>query len=354
MTDPLEQTVVEFIRRHGVFAGAGRILLAVSGGADSMALLHLLNALQAQGHLPAELACAHINHQLRGAESDADERFVVEETARLGVPVLVRSVDVRTFAQTHKLSIETAARQLRLAQLREIARAQGGTWIATGHQKNDNAETLLHRLRRGTGFRGLAGIRPVRWLDEGLWLARPLLCVTREQIARYLREHDLRWREDHTNADTVYARNFIRGRLLPLLQRESQTSLVESLTELAISAGRLYDRVQGDTERLQVSMLQVNNDEACIDASGLAPLPELVAVELTRRALVSLGCGERDLTEHHYRRVLDLARRRATGREVSLPGGFAARYESGQIVLRKVRQHEDRMHDTLQILSIPG
>jgi len=354
VTDPLEQRVAEFIRLHEVFAGDGKTLLAVSGGPDSMALVHILRALQAQGHLRTELACAHINHQLRGAESDADERFVVEEATRLGLPVIVRSVEVHTFARTHRLSIETAARQLRLTNLGEIARDQRCVWIATGHQKNDNAETILHRLHRGTGVRGLTGIRPIRRLDDNLRLARPLLCVTRDEITRYLGEHHLRWREDHTNIDTAYTRNFIRHRLLPLLQQESQTSLVEGLSELAISAGRLYDRIQREAERAQVSMLQISNDEVCIDASGLALSPELVAIELIRRALVNLGCGERDLTEHHYRRILELARRRTAARAVSLPGGFIARYESGRIVLHRMRHHEDSVQGIPQILSIPG
>jgi tRNA(Ile)-lysidine synthase len=354
VTDPVEQKVIEFIRLHGVFADAERILLAVSGGADSMALLHILKALQVTGHLHADLACAHINHQLRGTESDADERVVVEEAARLELPVNVRSVDVRAFARMHGLSIETAARQLRLENLRGIARDSGCTWIASGHQKNDNAETVVHRLRRGTGLRGLAGIRPIRRLDENLRLARPLLCVTREEIARYLGEHDLRWREDHTNADTAYTRNFIRHRLLPLLQQESQTSLAEGLSELAICAGKLYDRVQREAERAQVSMLRVSNDEVCIDAPGLASSPELVAVELIRRALVSLGCGERDLTEHHYRRVLALARRRAAAGETSLPRGFTARYESGRLVLHRRRRVGNGVQRVSQVLSVPG
>ena len=134
MPDRLEETVAEFIRRHGLFAGAGRanarvaleprILLAVSGGADSIALLHVLVALKAQGRLEAELVCAHINHQLRGPASDADEQFVIEQADRLGVPVVVRAVDVRAYAQTQGLSLETAARQLRLTALAEIARDQ--------------------------------------------------------------------------------------------------------------------------------------------------------------------------------------------------------------------------------------
>jgi len=354
VTEEIEQRVGEFIRLYGLFAKGGRILLAVSGGADSIALLHVLTALQGQGRLAVEFVCAHINHRLRAAESDADERFVVEEATRLHLPAAVRSVEVQTFARTHRLSLETAGRQLRLARLSEIAREQGCTWIATGHQKNDNAETVLHRLQRGTGFRGLAGIRPVRRLDDDLRLARPLLCVTREEIVRYLDEHDLRWREDRTNTDATYTRNFIRHRLLPLLQRESRTPIVEELSQLAIAAGKLYDRIRREAERAWDTIVQVDGNEIRIDASGLASLPELVAIELIRRALVSVGCGERDLTEYHYRGVLQSAREGAAGKGRSLPGGFAARYESGRIVLHKARQREDSVQGAPCMLGIPG
>ncbi len=355
MSESVEKKVAEFIRRHGMFAGAGRILAAVSGGADSTSLLHILQALRTRGLLQAELVCVHVNHQLRGQASDADERFVVEQAGSLGVPVVVRSVDVRAHAERHKLSLETAARQLRLAALDEVAREQGCSWIATGHQKNDNAETVLHRLQRGTGFRGLAGIRPVRQFREGLWLASPLLCLTRDEIVGYLRMHALPWREDHTNIDVAYTRNYIRHKLLPLLQRESEASIINELSELATSAGRLYDRIQRHADKVWAAMVQPGDNEVHIEASGLASLPEPVAIELIRRALASLGCGERDLTEGHYRRVLHLARQRPVGKETSLPDGFAARYVSDGIVLsqRRVGSGIGATHAPC-VLNIPG
>jgi tRNA(Ile)-lysidine synthase len=332
--DNIEKKVAEFLRLHGIFAGTGGVLIAVSGGADSICLLHVLKTLRDERFLEAKLVCAHINHQLRGQASDVDQCFVSECAGALGLPVVARSVDVPACARTHKLSIETAARQLRLAALAEIARDQGCSWVATGHHKNDNAETVIQRLRRGTGFRGLAGIRPIRPLDDDLRFARPLLCATHDEILHYLHKHALQWREDHTNADTVYMRNYIRHRMLPLLQQDSQACLVEELSELAMSAGRLYDRVRRQAEEAWNTMAHRDEDKIGIDATGLALLPEPVAIELIRRTLVSLGAGERDLTERHYGNILRLARRRAINEAVCLPGGFSVRYESGQVVLR--------------------
>jgi len=331
MTDRLEETVAEFIRRHGLFAGAGRILLAVSGGADSIALLHIFRALKTQGEIEADLVCAHINHQLRGPASDADEQFVVAQANLLGLPVIARAVEVRAHALRHRLSVETAARHLRLASLAEIARDRKCAWISTGHQKNDNAETVLQRLLRGTGFRGLAGIRPARRLDD-LWLASPLLCATRAEIVQYLGRRNLHWREDATNVDVAYTRNFIRHRLLPPLQQEAHGCLVEELSELATSARRLYVRIEREAEEAWSRLAQSAAGEVILDAAGLAALPELVGIELIRRAVAGLG-GDRDWASPHYKSILQLARKGMGGKRAALPGGLTAQRERAQILL---------------------
>ncbi len=329
----LEKRVMEFIRRHGLFTEARGILLAVSGGADSTALLHIVQSLRAGKFIDAQLVCAHVNHKLRGTQSDSDERFVIEQATELGLAVVTRAVDVRAYARAHRLSIETAARQLRITGLREMAAQRGCTWIATGHQKNDNAETVVHRLRRGTGLRGLAGIRPARRFDDGASFASPLLCVTRDEIAAYLAERGRRWREDHTNVDLAYTRNYIRHRLLPALQQEARGSLVEELSELAAAAGKLYDRIRREAEEARSRLVSYADAQAIVVASDLASLLEPVAIELVRQVLVDLGCGERSLTQRHYCGILQLARQRREGKEVSLPAGFVARYERDRIIL---------------------
>jgi tRNA(Ile)-lysidine synthase len=330
--DNVEPKVAEFIRLHGLFAGAGPVVLAVSGGADSTALLHVLHSLQADGVISAGLVCAHVNHRLRGSASDEDERFVVEQASRLRLPVVTRAVDVRACAKAGRLSVETAARRLRLSALAEIAGSCGATWIATGHQKNDNAETVIQRLRRGTGFRGLAGIRPARRFGEGTWFASPLLDVARDEIVAYLDRRRLKWREDHTNVDPAYTRNYIRHRLLPALQQDAHGSLIEELAGLAASASRLYDRIQQAAEEATSRLAEQSDDATAIAAPGLASLPELVAVELIRQNLAKLG-GEQDVTQDHYRRILQLAHGPAGAKAVSLPGGSVARRERERVIL---------------------
>jgi tRNA(Ile)-lysidine synthase len=354
MLDGLEQHVAQFIHRHGLFAEAGGVLLAVSGGADSIALLHVLRALRAAGVLEAQIACAHVNHQLRGPASDADEHFVVEQASQLGLSVVARAVDVRAHARTHGLSLETAARQLRLAGLAEIAHSHKCTWVGTGHQKNDNAETLVHRLRRGTGFRGLAGIRPVRWFGD-LRFASPLLCATRREIVQYLEGRGLQWREDHTNADIAYTRNYIRHKLLPFLQQEAQGCLVEELSELAASAKRLYDRIEREAEEAWSRFVESAEGKAVVHAPGLASLPEPVAIELIRQAMASLRCGGSDMTRLHYKSILQSAGSNGSGKDISLPSGFVARHERERITLSNSKPAKARRIGLAPtVLQVPG
>jgi tRNA(Ile)-lysidine synthase len=349
---------MEFIRRHELFARAQGILLAVSGGADSTALLHILQSLRAGKFIDAQLVCAHINHKLRGTQSDGDEQLVIEQATELGLAVVTRAVDVRAYAHAHRLSIETAARQLRITSLREIADQHGCAWIATGHQKNDNAETVIHRLSRGTGLRGLAGIRPGRRFDDGAWFASPLLCLTRDEVTTYLAKRRRRWREDHTNVDLAHTRNYIRHRLLPVLQQEARGSIVEELSELAAAAGKLYDRIRREAEEARSKLVRHADAQAVVVASGLASLFEPVAIELIRQVLADLGCGERNLMRQHYRGILELARQHLRGKAVSLPTGFVARREGDRIVCSvPVRAYERTPYGVTTnsaVLQIPG
>jgi len=179
MLSAFEKKIGDFVISNGLMGPDDRVLLAVSGGADSTALLGVLKVLKDEGIVRAGLFCAHVNHQLRGSASDADEEFVLEQAAQLGLEVKTARVDVRSFARQNRLSIETAARQLRISSLIALAKDQGCNLIATGHQKDDNAETLIQRLSRGTGLRGLAGIRVVQDRREGTRFVRPMLCVRR-------------------------------------------------------------------------------------------------------------------------------------------------------------------------------
>ena len=332
MLSRLEKKVVDFIKANGLFDSAKKLLLAVSGGADSTALLYVMHALKAGKVLTAELVCAHTNHQLRAAESDMDQEFVVAQAAKLKLPVTTRRLDVRGSARRNKLSIETAARQLRIEALIDIAKESKCDAIVTAHQKNDNAETLIQRLSRGTGLRGLAGIWPARIFAGEIEFVRPLLCVTRGEIIEYLRERNIEWRQDHTNADCAYRRNYIRHRLLPALQRDCTNSVVEQLSVLARSARKFYGVICRRVDEVWPSLAECAGEKIALDLEIFLNQAKPVKVELIRRSLASLGCGERDLTRQHYEGMLQLAGRNATGGKMELPGGFAVWRDYGCLV----------------------
>jgi tRNA(Ile)-lysidine synthase len=329
-----EKKVTDFLASLKLQFTQGDILIAVSGGADSIALLYCLQALKSENIITENLYCSHINHQLRH-DADSDEQFVISQAQRLNIPVITKRLDIKKFANDNKMSIETAARQLRIENLIEIAKTNKCTWIATGHQKNDNAETIIHRLLRGTGFRGLAGIWPVRKFNENVSFIRPLLCVTRDEIIRYLLEKNLKWHEDYTNAELIYTRNHIRHRLLPALQKQCKNSLIEQLSELSSKAGSLYKQIcnKADTIWPEVSIRSEVKVILKIDIFQYQSVS--VMLELLRRALAHIGCGERDITSEHYKKILQIAEQNTSRKKLQLPGGFLIQKEYENIVFTR-------------------
>ncbi|MBA7671361.1 tRNA(Ile)-lysidine synthase [subsurface metagenome] len=330
-------------------------MLAVSGGADSTALMYAMGALKSEKVLSADTVCAHINHQLRGTDAELDEAFVTAQAAELKLAITTKRLDVRGYARRNKLSIETAARELRIESLLEIAKANNCSRIVTAHQKNDNAETVLHRLLRGTGFRGLGGIWPVRIFADDIRFVRPLLCVRRDEILKYLEERNLKWRQDHTNADCSYRRNFIRHRLLPALQKASCGCIVEQLSELADSAWKFYRLVCSRAEKMWPVLADCGGERVALNLKGFLSEPEPVKVELVRRSLRAIGSGERDLTQRHYERILRLAEQKVSNKKIELPDGFVVGFEYGKVIFsrQKDRQPKKQTSDSIE-LRVPG
>ncbi len=350
-----EHKLVSFIKEHGLFDSATKVVLAVSGGADSTALLYTMQALKTANILKTSFICAHINHQLRGADADSDEEFVVAEASKLKFHVVTRRVDVRSFAQENKLSIETAARQCRMTALMDVARATDCDRIATAHQKNDSAETVLHRLIRGTGFRGLGGIWPKRAFGDGVTFIRPMLCVTREEVVEYLQARNLTWRQDRTNTNCTYRRNFIRHRLLPVLRRDFNTPLVETIADLAQSARRFYSRVCERADEIWPVLTDCAAERITLDLKKFQAQSPPVKIELIRRSLDYLGCGQRDLTRRHYERIVQIAKRDLTGKKIELPGGFIVQNKYGNLIFsRNCRMVRTVAFSPPVQLNIPG
>ena len=244
-TDRFVKAVGEFVDARGLVAPRQRIVVAVSGGADSVALLAALRELAGQPGREYSLIVAHVNHALRDA-ADADERFVSDLAERWGLPCVCRRVDVRAAAERSGQGIEQAGRCLRYDVLAQAAREHDSQCVAVGHHADDNVETVLYRVVRGTHIRGLAGIPASRGLGgSDVQIIRPLLAVTRDQVEQYCLRAGLEFCSDHTNADTRFRRNFIRHELLPLLRDRLNPRADEALGRLAQGADEVVSFLDG-------------------------------------------------------------------------------------------------------------
>ena len=220
-----------YINRYHLIAEGDRLILALSGGIDSMALADLL--LKSK----VDFVAAHCNFHLRGEESDGDEKFVREFAENNGIQCFVKHFDTEQYAAENGISIEMAARDLRYAWFEALRQQLGYDKIAVAHHADDQAETFFINLLRGAGLRGLKGMQP-----QNGFIIRPMLWASREQIHQYAIENQITWREDHTNAETIYLRNKIRNQLLPVfdeLHSEARQGLYKSLEHLA-SENELY------------------------------------------------------------------------------------------------------------------
>lgn len=240
---PFASKVGHFFRR--LAEDPGGMIVAVSGGPDSMALLRVLLELR-RTNPTSPLIVAHLNHQLRGADSDADEAFVQQQHALLQattpVPLAIRCErrDIAAEARLRGENLESTARQLRYDWLVQTAQETHLRWIATGHTADDQAETILHRLIRGAGLKGLRGIAARRPLTAGIELLRPLLAVTRAEVLAYLEDLGQPYRHDRSNDDPAFTRNRIRQELLPLLARDFNPAIAKVLTRLAEQANETF------------------------------------------------------------------------------------------------------------------
>jgi tRNA(Ile)-lysidine synthase len=340
--------VLLFNERYALFGAEDRLLAAVSGGTDSTALLSILATLQRDGRVK-DLLCVHFNHRLRD-QADRDEAFVKALADAWAVPCLVETRDIGAQAQCDGCSVETAGRQWRLARLQSLARTHHCAAVVTGHHLDDNAETLIHRLARGTGYRGLCGIRPVR-RHGGVRLISPLRPLTRQELAAYLASQKQPWCEDATNQDTAYTRNHIRHRLLPQLTRRCP-SLGQSLSQLSLACHGLYaDRVEPRVQTLLNAHVRFSIDCAVVTLPPLAEESPLVLVELVRQTLTAMGTSLRTVTQPHYRAVVALLRGR--GRPVTLPGGMLADRKRGTVRFHRRPAGTGRKDDPLE-LALPG
>jgi tRNA(Ile)-lysidine synthase len=303
--------VKKTIQKHQMLAPGDRVLVAVSGGPDSICLLSTLHALS--GELGLSLQVAHLDHMLRGKESADEALFVAAHAEQLGIPSTIGSVDVAARCREQGLSVQAAAREARYAFLSRTADRIGATRIATGHTATDQAETVLLRLLRGAGSSGLAGIPPVRGP-----FVRPLIETTREQVLEHLERSGLRFVTDPSNQKPLYTRNRIRLELMPVLERFNPR-IVETLnTEAALlkDESEALDLAAGSAAR---STAEKQGDGFVVQRQPFLALHPAIRRRLFRRLADDLAGGPSGLSSVQIDEVLQFMSATSTGRTMRLP-----------------------------------
>lgn len=317
------------LARDRLITAGDRVLVGVSGGPDSMALLYLLAA--RKGPLGLSLGVAHLDHLLR-PESGEEAAFVERAAAALGAAFHLQREDVRALGRSLGLSLEAAGRHARRRFFAETARSFGYARVALGHHGDDLAESLLLNLLRGAGPLGLSGMRPLR-PEEGL--IRPLLASRRAEILEYLAIRGIPFRSDPTNADPAIARNRIRHRLLPLLDREYRRGAADALRRAAAICADDDAWLEALVDRLE-ERLCVTRAAECIvlDAAGMQELPPAARRRLVRRAFLRLTGTLQRLAFVHVEAVLALLEREGSRGPVRLPQGVRALRSPAGLLLR--------------------
>ena len=341
----LAQSVLAYIRKQNLLAAGDRVGIAVSGGADSVALLRLM--LELRDEIGLVLSVVHLNHQLRGAESDADEAFVSQIAEAHSVQFLCDCRDVKAHAGNQKLSLEAAARELRYQFFREMLETATCDKVATAHTLDDQAETVLLKLARGAGTRGMAGIWPQvvigpqpsaisesqpttndRRPTTGS-IVRPLLSTRSSQLREYLAELGQTWREDSSNRDLRHTRNRIRHGVLPRLERHLNPNMREVLAQTAEIARIEEDYWAQEIVRLLPQVWKPGAPGGSVDQKLLAGFPPAVRRRLLRAAAESLGI---DLSFEHVEQVLEL---KGSGSSLTLPHDWTVQLQADEIRFQK-------------------
>ncbi len=371
--DRVRETIIE----HSLFTPGDRVVVGVSGGPDSLALLHALNRLQDE--LQISLHVAHLNHELRRAESEADAAFVEQIAREWHLPATIQARDVHALAQEERLSLEEAARHARYAFLAEVAEQVGAPKVAVAHNADDQVETILMHFLRGAGIAGLRGMphncrlqiedfrfsaisdrppspdaRPsnsqainqtsdsqsaIYNLKSETRLVRPLLDVPRSAVLAYCAEQGLTPRQDASNLDTTYFRNRLRHDVLPYLER-----LNPNLRQVLLHTARVladdYELVQGETRKAYAQVARAENDAIVFALEQWRTLPIALQRGTLRAAVQQLRRSLRDIDWAHVEAARRVALEKATGAQATLPGGLMLTVGYDEFAIRRATQAE--------------
>ncbi|WP_094549117.1 tRNA lysidine(34) synthetase TilS [Petroclostridium xylanilyticum] len=313
-------TVRQTINKYSMFQNGDKIVVGVSGGPDSVCLLHVLNLLKDEYQI--KLYAAHLNHQLRGQAAEQDAAYVKELCEKLQVPVYIKSVDIRQLSKERAISEEVAGREERYAFFFKIARQVGARKIAVAQNMNDQAETVLMRFIRGTGLEGLSGIKPVR--EDGV--VRPLLETGREAIEQYCQENGLNPRLDETNLKSIYTRNKIRLDLIPYIIKEHNSGFIQTAAKTAELIREDNDFIKDFVNNMIEKQLRADSKGIYIPVTFLLNQHLAIQRRVIRKAIDILKGNTANIEYKHIEEIVQMVNGKNTGKNIGkaldLPEGL--------------------------------
>ena len=348
--------IEKFIQKYHMLTCGDKVIAGVSGGADSVCLFLML--LEVREKIGFDLIAVHVHHGLRGEAADQDQRFVEALCEQHRIPLEIFRVNLESIAKKRKQSLEEAGRMVRREAFDSVCKKYGGNKIALAHHQNDNAETLLWNLSRGTGLDGLGGIRPV----NGKFI-RPLLCMNREEIEEYLAKRKQSYCIDETNAGTDYTRNKLRHLVLPILEEQVNSAAVRHMNETMEQIWELQEYMQEQVEAAYQECVQEHFEKACwiqIQQKSFETFPELIKKMVIRKGMEQVGGKKRDLSHKHVDVMMELMNKQV-GRTLDLPYEMHAKRNYEGIRLEKQRTYSfgeekkaEIMPECMSELNIPG
>ncbi|WP_196247004.1 tRNA lysidine(34) synthetase TilS [Clostridium novyi] len=327
------EKVINTIKCNNMFEVNDKVVVALSGGPDSICLLHILHTLKDE--LNISIVAAHVNHCLRGEAADNDEMYVKKICEELGIQCFVKREDVHRISKERGISCEMAGREVRYQFFEEVLHKINGNKIAIAHNANDQAETVLMRILRGTGLEGLVGIRPVR---DNIFV-RPIINLTRDEIENYCEVNKLNPRIDKTNFENIYTRNKIRLELIPYIQKNFNSDVIEVLN-------RFSDTVKVDNEYINnVAKEKYNeyseiSEEKIILKGQLFKEHEAILTRVIRIAIKNIKGNLNNLEKNHIYDIIDI-QKKSTGKYIMLPSGIRVTNNYGDIyVYKEEKEHK--------------
>jgi len=306
------------IKKYQMLQKGDRVLVGLSGGADSVALLHAFLVLKKETSFYIHIA--HLDHMFRGEESVGDRKFCEGLAKKMKLDMTYKEIDVQRIAKEKGISPEEAGRQERYDFFKEIAKARDITKIAVAHNKDDQAETVLMRVIRGAGMLGLGGMSPVKEM-QGIRIIRPLIETSRQEIEDFIKDEGLQFRQDSSNEKLIFTRNKIRRELIPYLEKNFNTNIKEVLANMAENLRVENEFLEKFANRKLKSSSKINNGHILIDLKRFKAQPEAVRKRILRTALRQLKGDLRRLTYQHWKELEQLIQVRPVNSKVDLPAG---------------------------------